>query len=746
MTEPTEDRTTVSTETAGEQRLLNEAILRTMRQPLVVLDGALVVDTANRAFCELFKVTIGEATGQKIYDLGNGQWNIPKLRTILDDILSDDADVTDFSVEHEFPDLGRRIMILDAHRMTREGRGDQILLAIEDVTERELARRALEDQKIYIEKIVDSSHDALLVLDLDLKVRTANETFYRSFEVDPAQTEGRLVYELGNGQWDIPELRRLLQNVLPDNNAFDDFEIAHDFEGIGRRLMRLNARRVDHIQLILLAIEDRTAAVKAKAALLRSEERYRGLFDSIDQGFCVIEMIYDADGRPIDYRFLEVNAAFERQAGLRDVIGRTMRELEPAHEVHWFEVYGRIARTGEPERFELPAEKLDKYFEVNAFRVATPEARQVGVLFNDISVRKRAEQHQDLLIAELDHRVKNVLAVVQSVARQSLRTVGEAGRDAADELVGRLSALARSHSLLANSRWEGASFRDLMESAVAGHLSEDPDRVHLGGPDIRITPKAAQTLSLALHELVTNATKYGALSRRKGCVTAEWHVRGTGDDARLMFQWHERGGPPIEQSPDRKGFGSRMIEQVLTYELGGTVSLDFAREGLEAVFVLPLETIRAKPDHPRRSGSQNRSPLSGDTTVLRGKRILIVEDEHLVAQETAEALQGAGCSVSGPMPDLDRALQSAEAEEIDAAVLDVNLNGERVWPVAAALRSRDIPFVFATGYSGIVEPPQTFRSVPWIEKPMQPEQLLSVLAGLFETEVRSEPVVNQAVS
>jgi PAS domain S-box-containing protein len=149
---------------ANEQRLLNGAILRTMRQPLIVLDGALVVESANHAFCDLFKVDPDKARGRKIYDLGNGQWNIPEIRTLLDTTLSGQNEVTDFKFGYDFPSLGRRIMMLNAYRMARDGRSDQILLAIEDVTERELARKELEGQKVYIEKIVDSSHDAILVL------------------------------------------------------------------------------------------------------------------------------------------------------------------------------------------------------------------------------------------------------------------------------------------------------------------------------------------------------------------------------------------------------------------------------------------------------------------------------------------------------------------------------------------------------------------------------------------------------
>jgi PAS domain S-box-containing protein len=125
------------------------------------------------------------------------------------------------------------------------------------------------------------------------------------------------------------------------------------------------------------------------AALKESEERYRTLFDSIDEGFCVIEVLFDGDGRPHDYRFLQANPAFVAQTGLTDAVGRTMRELAPDHELHWFDIYGRVALTGEPVRFDAPAEALHRWYDVYAFRIGAPEARQVAVLFNDITERRR---------------------------------------------------------------------------------------------------------------------------------------------------------------------------------------------------------------------------------------------------------------------------------------------------------------------------------------------------------------------
>lgn len=267
---------------APEAQLYLEAIFRTTRQSLIVLTRDLVVERVNRAFLQMFDVGVDETEGVKLYDLGNRQWDIPALRELLERILPNSTEITDFRVDHAFEQIGHRTMILNAFMMRRDGSNDRILLSIEDVTEREHARWELEGQKEYADKIVDASRDAILILDWDLRVKSANQTFYETFKVDQVNTEGRLVYELGNSQWDIPALRTLLEDVLPDNNAFDDFEVDHEFELIGRKNMVLNARRIDHMQLILLAIEDRTERrqrEERQAFLLKLSDTLRSLGD-----------------------------------------------------------------------------------------------------------------------------------------------------------------------------------------------------------------------------------------------------------------------------------------------------------------------------------------------------------------------------------------------------------------------------------------------------------------------------------
>ena len=141
-------------------------------------------------------------------------------------------------------------------------------------------------------------------------------------------------------------------------------------------------------------LRDRTEQHDAGAALSKSEDRYRTLHEAMDEGFCIIEVCCDDDARPIDYRFLEVNHAFERHTGLIDAAGAWMRDLAPDHEQHWFDIYAKIAKTGEPARFELPARALGRFYEVFAFRIGDPTDRTVAILFSDISERRARVQTQ----------------------------------------------------------------------------------------------------------------------------------------------------------------------------------------------------------------------------------------------------------------------------------------------------------------------------------------------------------------
>ena len=262
---------------ADEASEFSANVINTVREPLISLDQDLRVVTASRSFYEVFKVNPKETVGQLIYDLGNNQWDIPKLRELLETILPQKATFDNYEVEHDFSDIGRRIMLLNARQIERaSGKDRSILLAIEDITERreiekglEKTRKELETTKIsedaareYAESIINTVREPLISLDQDLRVVSASRSFYEVFKVNPKETVGQLIYDLGNNQWDIPKLRELLENILPQKATFDNYEVEHDFSGIGRRIMLLNARQIQRVlgkeRIILLAIEDIT--------------------------------------------------------------------------------------------------------------------------------------------------------------------------------------------------------------------------------------------------------------------------------------------------------------------------------------------------------------------------------------------------------------------------------------------------------------------------------------------------------
>ena len=254
-----------------------QSIINTVREPLIVLDQDLRVVTVSRSFYDFFKVNPKETEGQLIYNLGNKQWNIPKLRELLENILPQKTTFEDYEVEHDFATIGRRIMLLNA-RQIKQARGKKriILLAIEDITERreiedglektrkelEIIKKSADEASEFAESVINTVREPLISLNQDLRVVTVSRSFYDFFKVKPEETVGQLIYDLGNKQWNIPKLRELLENILPQKTTFDDYEVEHDFATIGRKIMLLNARQIEQARgkerIILLAIEDIT--------------------------------------------------------------------------------------------------------------------------------------------------------------------------------------------------------------------------------------------------------------------------------------------------------------------------------------------------------------------------------------------------------------------------------------------------------------------------------------------------------
>ena len=294
-------------------------------------------------------------------------------------------------------------------------------------------------------------------------------------------------------------------------------------------------------------------------------------------------MSVDTDGRLQTW-----NEGAERLFGYSgvEVIGRHFGFLLPEGSSPVFDraVAGENSEI-EAVRMTRDGRPIDVAITAGQMRARGGEVLGVAAVMRDITARRRAEDYQRLLINELNHRVKNTLAIIQAIAQQSFGG-GRASKEAMAAFEGRLMALSAAHDLLTRENWESASMRRIVEDAVAPH-DAGSGRFRTVGPDLRLPPKTAVSLALALHELATNAVKYGALSNEAGHVEIDWRSEERGGSQRLHFRWSEHGGPPVTP-PSRRGFGTRLIERSLAAEFEGEVKIDFRIEGIVCTVDAPL--------------------------------------------------------------------------------------------------------------------------------------------------------------
>jgi PAS domain S-box-containing protein len=335
----------------------------------------------------------------------------------------------------------------------------------------------------------------------------------------------------------------------------------------------------------------------------------------------------------------------------------------------------------------------------------------------DITDRKEAEERQSLLAREVDHRAKNALAVVHAI-------VCLTRSDSVDQYVaaveGRIQALARAHSLLSESRWQGANMAQIIEEELAPYRTSDFDRVRISGKGVSLEPSTAQALALAVHELATNAAKHGALSCSSGAVDVAWHL----DAGSVHLRWSEFSGPQVTR-PVHGGFGIRVITSSVESQLGGKVDFDWRIEGLRCAIRMPHQIQSEFSEHGSAAAEANNG---GPFKAATRKRVLILEDEGLIAMMMAQTLTELGVTVVGPFSKVRDALAAIERESIDSGILDVNLGGEMADPVAHLLQARNVPFVFMTGY-GTEVVASRFPGVTVLQKPVEREVLEQLFAA-----------------
>jgi two-component sensor histidine kinase/DNA-binding response OmpR family regulator len=323
----------------------------------------------------------------------------------------------------------------------------------------------------------------------------------------------------------------------------------------------------------------------------------------------------------------------------------------------------------------------------------------------DITDRKEAESRQALLAREVDHRAKNTLAIVQAIVRM-------AKRDSIDDYMkaveGRIGALAQTHELLSQSKWEGADILRLVLDELAPYHSDGRQRVSAVGPSLVLAPEQAQLVAMAVHELATNAAKYGSLSVECGKVDVSWSAF----EGVLTLAWRESGGPLVSV-PKKLGFGTKIISSLGGSHRGRT-DFRWLPDGLTFTLELRYQDETAAPN------------VLSVRDKAAAPRLLLVEDELVVGIFMQELLETIGYRSTEPIGRLSDALAAAQRERFRGAVLDMNLNGEIVYPLAELLASQQVPFIFVTGYA-----PRSvdarFTAVPILQKPVLQDELAAVL-------------------
>ena len=440
-----------------------------------------------------------------------------------------------------------------------------------------------------------------------------------------------------------------------------------------------------------------------------------------------------------EFRIREVNPVAVPVFGGIGLVGRELDEVahtlwQDDHADEVMRIFRHTLQTGEPYFApECAAYRIDRstteHYEWRLDRITLPDGR-FGVVchFRDIAEQVRARQTQQLLVEELNHRVKNTLASVQAIAQHTLRSTRDDPAEFASKFAGRVQSLARAHSLLTSTVWKGADLRDLIRDQLE-LCPIDQSRLTAAGPAIHMSPQMVQHVALMLHELGTNSAKHGALSTAQGSVTIDWAV----EDGLLHLQWVEQGGPAVA-APLARGFGTTLIEQSARSE-GGNTRMSIGAGGIAWDISLPLP-MNAAPFESSAPSSEaevrNLAPVAIEPPArLSGFRILVVEDEPLLSLDLVAGLEGAGAEVVGPAGTLEEALQLVETAPIDAALLDGNLHGKPVDEVASALARRNVPFVFVTGYDA-QSLPRAYAKTAILAKPFSPEQLLEAAIQLVE--------------
>ncbi|MCW1921440.1 PAS domain S-box protein [Luteolibacter arcticus] len=622
--------------------------------------------------------------------------------------------------------------------------------------------------------ILSKVTDAVIAIDQDDQVIYLNAAAEEQYGVSASESLGRHLRELFHHEWVSPDDEQAAREALRRTGHWrgEHIHVLHSGETI--RVESAVSRLYDdegNPSGLLSVIRNITDRKLAEVALRDSEERYRTLFESIDEGFCVIEVIFDERGKAVDYRFLQVSPSFEKHTGLSRAEGKRVKELVPNHEDYWFEIYGRVARTGEPARFESQAAGLLRWYDVHASRFGNPELNRVAVIFNDITERKladdalraneralaeqaaalrQADRNKDEFLAMLAHELRNPLAPLRN-ASQILQTPGINGheRTTAQALISRqIDNMSRMiDDLLDVSRitegkielkkepvlldsiliaaGEGAKFLcEARSQTLAVSLPTEP--VYLNADATR--------LEQVLGNLLGNACKYSgehsriSLSAERDLTTPEPQVvirvsdNGIGIDPKLLprvFELFVQASRTLDRAHGGLGIGLTIVHRLVRLH-GGSIEAHSEGPGRGAEFVVRLPIMKGSPATAAR--------FSAAPAPEQPMKLLIVDDNHDGAESMAmlQELLGHQTRLAHTGPD---AVTIAQEFLPDVILLDIGLPGMDGYEVARKLRAMPLLahtlLIALTGY-GSDEDRQLAREAGFDEhlaKPADQERL-----------------------
>lgn len=462
------------------------------------------------------------------------------------------------------------------------GRPGGVLAIVVETTDRITMEAALRESETRLRGVLDGMGESLAILDQDFRIVDMNAEALRLERRPRDQVIGKTHWEAHPDA--DPALGEMYERALATKKPV---RLKHRYVWPDGRTNWISMHAYPVGEGLAVFYGDITEQVESEERLRESEERLRLLADAVPQ----IIWITDADGQ---HEFFNRQWSLYTGAPLRatDVPQVTSDFVHPDDHTVTLKAFEEAQQAGgifEVEHRIRSKEGEYRWFLVRAEPYRDPRTGEIVRWFGvsiDIHDRRVAQEHQQLLINELNHRVKNTLATVQSVASQTLRNAAST-EQAKEALEARLFALSRAHDVLTRENWEGADLYDIVDQAVAPYSSRGEDRLHLEGARVRIPPRMALALAMALQELATNAVKYGALSNETGAIRIAWNVQQGEGGPRLHLKWEESGGPAV-QPPSRRGFGSRLIERSLSQDLDGTAQIVFPATGVVCIVDAPL--------------------------------------------------------------------------------------------------------------------------------------------------------------